>query len=161
AEKEPEGFWVTGPNLAVPIPIFDVGQAAVFRAQAEYRRAKRLYEAARSDAESEVQSARARVSAARARVRRYHDLVLPLRRRILQETQLQYNGMFVGVFELIQAKKDELDAAIQEVAALRDYWVARVDLEESVGTRLPFSEPPTTQPATQPARPDHSHHHGD
>ncbi|MGH7177332.1 MAG: TolC family protein, partial [Tepidisphaeraceae bacterium] len=38
AEKEPEGFWVTGPNLAVPIPIFDLGQAAAFRAQSEYRR---------------------------------------------------------------------------------------------------------------------------
>ena len=71
--------------------------------------------------------------------------------------------MLLGVFELLEAKQNEIDAGRAYVAALTDYWTARAELERAVGGRLP-TPGSTTQPATipatsQPAEPDHSHHH--
>ena len=73
--------------------------------------------------------------------------VLPLRHQIVRETQLQYNAMRAGVFQLLQAKRDEIDAGREYVESLRDYWVARADLERAVGGRLPATVA-STRPAT-------------
>jgi cobalt-zinc-cadmium efflux system outer membrane protein len=75
--------------------------------------------------------------------------------------------MLLGVFELLEAKQNEIDAGHEYVAALTDYWTARADLERAVGGRLSIAAAtqPSTQPATmsatsQPApADDHSHHH--
>src|SRR5206468_13006496 len=38
-----EGDWEPGPTLAVPVPLFDRGQARIARAKAELERAQELY----------------------------------------------------------------------------------------------------------------------
>ena len=45
--------------------------------------------------------------------------------------------MLIGVFELIQAKTQEYDAYQGYLEAIRDYWLARIDLMRVVGARLP------------------------
>jgi hypothetical protein len=45
--------------------------------------------------------------------------------------------MLIGVFELIQAKVAEYDAYQAYLEAVRDYWLARVELARVVGQRLP------------------------
>jgi hypothetical protein len=45
------------------------------------------------------------------------------------EVQLQYNAMQIGVFDLLRAKQEEVNAGREYVEALRDYWVARADLK--------------------------------
>ena len=44
--------------------------------------------------------------------------------------------MLLGVYQLILAKQSEFDAYREYIEALRDYWIARSDLERAVGTRL-------------------------
>jgi cobalt-zinc-cadmium efflux system outer membrane protein len=44
--------------------------------------------------------------------------------------------MFVGAADLLAAKRDELAAQRTCVTSLRDYWVARADLERAVGRSL-------------------------
>jgi cobalt-zinc-cadmium efflux system outer membrane protein len=107
---------------------------------------------------------------ARAAAQFYHDEVLPTQRHFLDQTQLHYNGMFVSVFQLLQAKRDEIDAAAQYIQALRTYWTSRAELERAVGGRLPPGEPvmpampPSSMPmdaaTSNPATPEH-HPHGD
>ena len=41
--------------------------------------------------------------------------------------------MLVGVFELLQARRSQLDAYQAYVEAVRDYWLAQTDLRRSVG----------------------------
>jgi cobalt-zinc-cadmium efflux system outer membrane protein len=36
--------------------------------------------------------------------------------------------MVLGVFQLLEAKRREIDAGLGYIAALRDYWTARADL---------------------------------
>lgn len=169
-ERETDGQWRIGPTLSVPIPLFDQGQAAIPRAAAVLRQSRERYAALAVDIRSEVRAARARMFNARAAAQFYHDEVLPTQRHLLDQMQLHYNGMFVSVFQLLQAKRDEIDAAAQYIQALRMYWTSRAELKRAVGGRLPPAEPimPDTRPATMPMDAGNSdpatsehHHHGD
>jgi cobalt-zinc-cadmium efflux system outer membrane protein len=76
--------------------------------------------------------------------------VLPLRERIVREMQLQYNAMQVGVFELLRAREQQIQAAIAYVDALLDYWLARTDLEQLLSSRVPSGEGVTAGPRERP-----------
>jgi len=76
--------------------------------------------------------------------------MLPLRERIVRETQLQYNAMQVGVFELLRAREQQIQAAIAYVDALLDYWLARIDLEQLLSGRVPSGENVTAGPRERP-----------
>ena len=147
-DTEHDGGWVTGPGVSVPVPIFDTGAAAVSGANGRVRQARQKLAAMRTQIASDARAAKADLLEARERAEYCHDTLLPLRQRITRETQFQYNGMLASVFQLLQAKRDEVDAAHSYVSALRDYWTARAQLERAVGGRLPTSQPnnPTTLP---------------
>jgi cobalt-zinc-cadmium efflux system outer membrane protein len=160
-EREPGGEQVTGPGVSVPLPILNLGQARVAAARHKVRESQRRSEALHQQVESEVRIAYATMTAARKRFEHLRDTVIPLRHRIVEQSQLHYNAMIVGVFELLEAKQNEVEAGRQYVAALTDYWTARAELERAVGGSL-ASGSPATQPATAPAatsQPDHAHHH--
>lgn len=65
------------------------------------------------------------------------DTVLPLSDVVLGETQLEYNGMLMGVYDLIDDTRGQVEAGREYVAALRDYWIAEAELVQSVGGALP------------------------
>jgi cobalt-zinc-cadmium efflux system outer membrane protein len=50
---------------------------------------------------------------------------------------LQYNAMQRGVFELLGAREQQIQTAIAYIAALRDYWLARTELDQLLSGRLP------------------------
>ena len=158
-ERETDGQWRIGPTISVPIPLFDQGQAAIARAHAELRQSQERYLALAVEIRAQVRAAQARMLNARVAAQFYHDEILPTQQKVLDQTQLRYNGMLVGVFQLLTAKRDEIDAAAQYVEELRTYWTSRADLERAIGGPLPGGH--TTSPATQstsmPAMVDHRH----
>ena len=74
--------------------------------------------------------------AARARADYYRNVILPLRREIVEKTQERLNAMLIGPFQLLQARQQEIDAGAQYIAALREYWTARTQLEQILNGRL-------------------------
>jgi cobalt-zinc-cadmium efflux system outer membrane protein len=145
AERETDGQWRIGPSLSLPVPIFDQGQATVARAVAVFRQSQQRYFALAVSIRSQVRAARSRMYNARDRVLFYRRDVLPVQQKLLEQTQLEYNGMLVGVFQLLQARREQIEAGGGYVTALHDYWIARTELERAVGGRLPVGVP-----ATQP-----------
>ena len=143
-ERETDGQWRIGPSVNVAVPIFDQGQAAVARAAAVFRQSQQKYYAAAVDVRSQVRSARSRMFSARERVEFFKQMILPVEQKLLHQTQLQFNGMYVGVFDLLAAKREQIESGKEYIDALRDYWVARSDLERAVGGRLP--QPDGVQP---------------
>ena len=141
-ERETDGQWRIGPSLAVPIPLFDQGQGAVARAAAVFHQSQERYRALAVEIASQVRAARAKMSNARLAVQLYHDEVLPTQHKYMHEAQLHYNGMFVSAFQLLQAKRDEVDAAAQYVQSLKAYWIGRAELERAIGGHLPSIENP-------------------
>jgi outer membrane protein, heavy metal efflux system len=85
---------------------------------------------------SQVRRARTRMDQSRRLAEHYRTVLLPLRSKIIQQTQLEYNAMLAGVFQLLLAKRDEIDAGASYIEALRDYWLARTELESAVGGEL-------------------------
>jgi len=69
-------------------------------------------------------------------VERYTRVVLPLRTQVVELSQEQYNAMLIGAPQILLAKQDAVNAQRESVEALRDYWIARADLERAMGGRI-------------------------
>lgn len=135
-ERSPDGQRVTGPTLDLELPIFDQGQPAVANLTAEFKQAKANYMAQEINVRSAVREARANLLASREAVAFGQKNLLPLRQKILGETLLHYNAMQKNSYDVLAAKEREQLAEEGGIAALRDYWLARVELERAVGGRL-------------------------
>src|SRR5205807_9570446 len=117
-------------------PIFNQGQTAVARGGAKLRQSQQRYLALATDIRSDVRSARDRMLLARQQVEYFKSTALPARTRVTEESQLEYNAMQLGPCQLLQAKQEEVKTGAESVEALRDYWVARANLEKAVGGSL-------------------------
>ena len=141
-ERESGGDIAAGPAISVPIPLFNQGQPAIAAAQARLRRARQEYAALAVEIRSRVRAAYSAVNAAAARAEYYRRVLLPLREKIVGETLLQYNAMQIGAFELLVAKQQQIDTANEYIEALREYWLARTELDLILSGRLARIERP-------------------
>jgi cobalt-zinc-cadmium efflux system outer membrane protein len=153
AERESEGDWSLGPSAALRLPIFSQGQASKRRAAAELERLRATYLAEAVELRSRVRSSATRVLALHARASFLRDTVIPLRARILESLQLEYNAMQAGAFTLLLAKREELDAAAALVASLTDYWVASSELDALLEGAAPDAAPSPTLARTSSRSP--------
>lgn len=137
AEKEGMDAWKVGPSIAIPVPLFDQGQARIARGASELRRAQQEYYALAVRIRATARAVLDRLEGARDRALFYKDILLPLRERIVNEGQLQYNAMQIGIFHLLRARAEQIDTATGYVDALRDYWLASTELAAIASGRLP------------------------
>lgn len=156
--RDPNGPLLLGPNLVIDLPIFDQRQALIARLEAQHRQQERRLAGVAIDARSEVRLAQVRLAMARQTVVQYRDVLLPLRQTVAAQALLHYNGMFIGLHQLILAKQDEWDAQRGLLESLRAYWNARVDLGRALGGNMPTPPPPMVSPPPQPAPEGHPIH---
>jgi cobalt-zinc-cadmium efflux system outer membrane protein len=135
-ERETDGQWRIGPSISVPVPLFDLGDAKVSRAQASLREAEERCVALIVDVRSQVRAARREMLDARAKAVLYRDELIPIENDLLRQTELRYNGMLAGVFQLLSARRQQVEAQANYIGALRDYWIGRIDLERAIGGRI-------------------------
>ena len=84
----------------------------------------------------------------------YRDEVLPLRRVIAEENLLRYNGMLIGVFELLADTRDQVHTVIATIEAQRDFWLADAGLQAAIIGKpvlLPAGSPPAAAGQDTPA----------
>jgi outer membrane protein TolC len=124
-----DGDLQIGPAIRIGIPLLD--QRAGDRARATAMLARRQHELEATSVELGAQARSARITALAAyqEARNLHDVVLPLRKQIVDETLLHYNAMDADPFQLVFARRELADAGHQYLDALRRYWdaVAEVD----------------------------------
>ena len=136
-DHRPDEPHESGYEIRIEVPLFDFGGARVAKAEALTSQALERSAQHAIDAMSEVRERHAGYQNAWELARHDQTVVLPMQRRIAAENQLRYNGMLVGVFELIASARDETAAVVATLDALRDFWIAEADLAESLGGRLP------------------------
>ena len=136
ADRDHDGEWAVGPAFSLPIPLFNQGQPLVASVRAQLRQARERYAATAIEIRSRVRAADEAVAAARDEARYYEQVILPLRQQIVEQTQLQYNAMQIGAFQLLQAKQQQIDAGNAYIRTLRDYWVARTELDLLLSGRM-------------------------
>jgi cobalt-zinc-cadmium efflux system outer membrane protein len=125
-----------GYGATLEVPLFDQKQAGIARLESAKRTLENNLQGLSIDVRSEVRASAARVTTARRLVEQYGSVLVPLRESIVKYSQEQYDAMLLGVYQLLQAKQSELAAYAEYIEALRDYWIARSDLERAVGSRL-------------------------
>lgn len=135
-ERSASGEKSVNPSLGVGIPLFDRGQGISATADARIRQAQERFTDLAVKVRSDVRRYAARLDAARERVEQLETVLMPLRARITEETQLLYNGMYVGIYDLLEVKRDEIETERMYVDALEDYWLAHSRLMQSFGGRV-------------------------
>jgi outer membrane protein TolC len=135
AEKH-EGFWAVGPAVHGTVPLFDRMQGTRIAQESELEGLRERYQANAIEIRASLRATRDRALSAQARVEQYRNTLLPLRERVVQQSLLQYNAMQIGVFQLLQARRDQLEAGRNYVATLHEYWRTRSALEQILAGRL-------------------------
>lgn len=121
--------WELGGHFSLSLPLFNQGQGAV-RAQQHRATALRAHgSAAEARLRAQVRSTLARLSLGIERVRLLRQGLVPAREQALRELQLQYNGMQVSVFQLLEARRALVEAQQAQVSALAEAQQARAALD--------------------------------
>ncbi len=146
-----------GYELSVELPIFDSGEARLARAEAIYRQALSRVKEVSLNANSELTEALNNYQAAYELAKYQRDEIVPLRQRVAQENLLRYNGMLIGVFDLLAETRLQINSVTAYIELLRDFWIAETDLQLALTGKplLAFPSPTgaasSTQPHTSPA----------
>ncbi len=121
-----------GWEIGFELPLFDSGSTRLAKAEAVYRQT--LYQAAEVavNARSEVREAYGAYRTAWDIARHHRDEIVPLRQRILDENLLRYNGMLIGVFELLADARTQISSVNAAIEALRDFWLAQAALDQAL-----------------------------
>ncbi|HMM68559.1 MAG TPA: TolC family protein [Dokdonella sp.] len=136
-ERETDGNKLTGPTLSLAIPLFNQGQAAIARAEANQEITRADLARLELQIDNDVRLGRERVAAMRAIAEDYRANLVPQREAIVRHQSERNNYMLIGAFELLLSKQQEFDAYEGYLDAVRDYWLARNDLARAIGTALP------------------------
>ncbi len=118
-----------GWEIGFELPLFDWGGARVARAEAVYMQSVHRAAETAINARSEVREAYAGYRSAFDIARHHRDEIVPLRQRIAEENVLRYNGMLIGVFELLADARSQIASVNAAIEALRAFWIAQADLD--------------------------------
>ncbi|CUI16614.1 putative outer membrane efflux protein [Candidatus Protochlamydia naegleriophila] len=135
-ERDSDGIRVTGPQFAARLPIFNYGQAVNKRFMAQFRQAQADLIGLEIDSYAEVRKARNTLLVFRNQVIFYATKILPNQEQIVNSTEELYNVMGIGIYALLDSKRNQLQAYYNYYLALRDYWVAKVNLNKAVGGKF-------------------------
>ncbi len=118
-----------GFEVSLEIPLFDWGSTKVAKSESLYMQSvNRLAEAA-INARSEVRESYLGYRVTYDIAKHYRDEVVPIRKRIADENLLRYNGMLIGVFDLLADARAQITSVNGYIDALRDFWLAKADLD--------------------------------
>jgi len=121
-----------GFDVAFEVPIYDFGRAKTREAEQRYFEALNTLAAMAVNARSEAREAYGAYVSTRAIALKFEHEVLPLRKTISEQTELQYNAMQVDAFSLLQTARESDAAKVASIEAKRNFWLAATDLSSAV-----------------------------
>lgn len=121
-----------GYEIELVLPLFDWGGARTAKAEALYMQAVQRTADTAITARSQVREAYSAYRTSYDLARHYRDEIVPLRKKISNETMLRYNGMLMSVFELLADARAQINGVNAAIEAQRDYWIADTDLQAAI-----------------------------
>ncbi len=137
-----------GVEIAIALPLFDGGAGQRARDAALLEQARERAAQTAIDARSQVREAWQAWRLAHDIARQHREALVPLATRINDEQLLRYNGMLIGVFELLAEARLQVAAVNASLAAQRDFWLADADLQMAMVGRPTASTPSAAAPST-------------
>jgi len=121
-----------GYELGIRLPIFDWGSAQRDTMNAQSLAAANRYESTVRSASSQLRESYSAYRTAYDVARHYRDEIVPLRKTMADENVLRYNGMLIGVFELLADNRDQISSVIAAINAYQQFWLADAALAASM-----------------------------
>ncbi|UXY14956.1 TolC family protein [Chitiniphilus purpureus] len=121
-----------GYEIEVRLPLFDWGGMQRDSMNARTLAAANALEATLRAAGSELRESYSAYRTGYDIARHYRDEVLPLSKAISEENTLRYNGMLIGVFELLADSREQIGAVVNAINAQQQFWLADAALQAAV-----------------------------
>ncbi len=118
-----------GYEISIELPLFDWGTSRIAQAEALYMQAVNRAAETAINARSEVRESYHGYRIAYDIAKHYRDEVVPIRKRISDENLLRYNGMLIGVFDLLADARSQISSVNAYIESLRNFWLAQSDLQ--------------------------------
>jgi outer membrane protein TolC len=128
-----------GVEITLRLPVFDWGNNQRDAMNAQTLAAANRLEATTRAASSNLREAYSAYRTAFDVSKHYRDNVVPLRKTISEENLLRYNGMLIGVFELLADTREQVRSVIDAIAAEQQFWLADASLQASIMGRPPVT----------------------
>jgi outer membrane protein TolC len=136
-----------GYQIDLELPIFDWGGSRIAKAEAIYMQSVERTADTAIRARSEARQASSAYRTTFDLARHYRDEVVPLRKAISEEVLLRYNGMLIGVLELLDDAREQITTVNAAIEAQRDFWLAETDLQAAIngtgGSALQMRDQPS------------------
>lgn len=121
-----------GFELGIRLPIFDWGSAQRGAMNAQSLAAASRYESTVRGASSQLRESYSAYRTAYDVAKHYRDEIVPLRKTMAEENILRYNGMLIGVFELLADTRDQISSVTAAINAYQQFWLADAALVASM-----------------------------
>jgi outer membrane protein TolC len=113
-----------GFEVAIRLPLFDWGRGQRAAMNAQSIAAANRYDAAVRSASSQLRESYSAYRTSYDVAKHFRDEIVPLRKTISEENVLRYNGMLIGVFELLADTRDQVATVQAAMNALQQFWLA-------------------------------------
>jgi len=127
SRSSPRGY-----EIDVRLPLFDWGGMQRNAMSAQTLAAANRLEATTRAAGSHLRQSYAGYRTAYDIARHYREEIILLRKTMAEENQLRYNGMLIGVFELLADSRDQVMAVIAAINAEKQFWLSDAALQASL-----------------------------
>jgi outer membrane protein TolC len=131
-----------GWEAEIRLPVFDWGGAQLAAMNAQSLLAANRYDATVRSAASQLRESYSAYRTAFDIAKHYRDEVVPLRKTISDENVLRYNGMLIGVFELLADTRDQIATVMAAINAQQQFWLADAALASTLVGRPIIAGPP-------------------
>jgi outer membrane protein TolC len=121
-----------GYEIEVPLPVFDAGDAARAEMRSTYQAEVYRSRQVIIDAQSQVRESYHAYRTSFDVARHYRDEIVPLRKAIAEENLYRYNGMLIGVFELLSDAREQVASVITAIETQREFWLADAALNNTL-----------------------------
>ncbi|WP_416395267.1 TolC family protein [Allohahella sp. A8] len=140
-----ESAW--GYEFELTLPLFNLGGMAREAMNARTLAAANNLELTLRTVSSELRAQYSTYRSAYDIALHYRTNVIPLRQKIMDESVLRYNGMIIGVFELLADYRSHVAAVVSAINANQAFWMAEAGLKSaragvSMGAASSLSDQP-------------------
>ena len=121
-----------GAEVALKLPIFDWGDLRRDAMRAQTLAAANRLEATVRAAGSNLRETYSAYRTNYDTAKHYRDEIVPLRKLIADENVLRYNGMLIGVFELLADSRDQIASVSAAINAQQQFWLSDAALQATI-----------------------------
>ena len=121
-----------GYELGIRLPVFDWGSSQRAAMNAQSLAAANRYDSVVRGAASQLRESYSAYRTGYDLARHYRDEIVPLRKTMQDENVLRYNGMLIGVFELLADTRDQIASVMAAINAQQQFWMADAALSSAL-----------------------------